>query len=239
VIPAVADKLSFDKDDATGEKEMTVKGAYEHNLMHLEGERASRNGLMIREFRVTIPEALAGNLLHLTAKEAHYIPDEKGWELTSTIPTELDDETKAALQNVLEVRDVGRYFLHVRDVDFDALTRNSNWFILASTFRLYTELGKPETPPPAMAVLFHIRLTRPVLGLLLVFLGLSMILRDSNRNVILSAGACLVLCAVFFTVCQACKMLGEYEYLSPPLAAWLPVILFGPMALVLFDAVHT
>jgi len=127
----------------------------------------------------------------------------------------------------------------VREVDFDALTRNSNWFMLASTYRLYQELQKPESPPAAMAVLFHFRLTRPILGLLLVFLGLSMILRDTSRNIILSAGSCLVLCVVFFTVCQTCKMLGEYEYLSPPFAAWFPVLLFGPMALVLFDAVHT
>jgi lipopolysaccharide export system permease protein len=34
-------------------------------------------------------------------------------------------------------------------------------------------------------------------------------------------------------------MLGDNDLVSPVLAAWLPVIAFGPFAVVLFDAVHT
>ena len=90
-----------------------------------------------------------------------------------------------------------------------------------------------------MAVLFHSRLTRPLLGMVLVLLGLSVILRDQNRNVIISSGLCLVLCGVFFAASYACKMLGDNEYLNPALAAWLPVLTFGPFAVVMFDAVHT
>ena len=50
---------------------------------------------------------------------------------------------------------------------------------------------------------------------------------------------CLGLGALFFGACFACKYLGDTEYLSPALAAWLPVIAFGPLAVVLFDAIHT
>ena len=53
------------------------------------------------------------------------------------------------------------------------------------------------------------------------------------------AGMCLALCAAFFAVCFACQQLGDKNLLSPPLAAWLPVIIFGPMAFVMFDAIHT
>jgi lipopolysaccharide export system permease protein len=75
--------------------------------------------------------------------------------------------------------------------------------------------------------------------MVLVLLGLSVILRDQNRNVIVSSGLCLVLCAVFFAACYTCKMLGDNDYLNPALAAWMPVLLFGPHSLVLLDAVHT
>ena len=34
-------------------------------------------------------------------------------------------------------------------------------------------------------------------------------------------------------------MLGDAEVLPAALAAWAPVLVFGPFALVLFDAVHT
>src|SRR5262249_52755607 len=102
------------------------------------------------------------------------------------------------------------------------------------------ELNKTDSPRlAAMAVLFHMRLTRPILGLILVFLGLSVILRDQNRHVFISAGLCLGLCAFFFAACFACQQLGNSDVLAPALAAWLPVLFFGPLAFVLFDAIHT
>ena len=111
---------------------------------------------------------------------------------------------------------------------------------MASTAQLYDELQRPEsTRLASMAVLFHTRLTRPILGMVLVLLGLSVILRDQNRNVFISAGMCVVLCGVFFAVLFTCKSLGSSDSLAPALAAWLPVLFFGPLAFVMFDAVHT
>jgi lipopolysaccharide export system permease protein len=245
VIPRLANRLLFDKDDPNGEKEQGVKGAFEPNLIHIHGDKAIRKGMVVRKFRCTIPENLAGNFVHLTAEAGQYVPGpgrgewvsrQGGWELTGTKPADLETWDP----KVLEVIDSGHYFLHTTVVDFDELTRRPNWFTLSSTWQLYEELEKPEsTRVSSMAVLFHERLTRPILGMLLVFLGLSIILRDQNRNVFISAGTCLVLCGIFFAAHYACKMLGEADYLSPALAAWLPVLFFGPLAIVLFDAAHT
>lgn len=239
IIPRIAHKLALDRDDPGGEKSVPVRSAYEANNIHITGVRADRRERTVSKFCVTIPETLGGTLLHLSAEEARYVPGAKprqgGWELVDTRPRDV-----GSLPGILEQRDSGRYFLHTRDVDFDAVTRNPNWFIMASTPRLYDELQRPESTRLAtMAVLFHTRLTRPILGMVLVLMGMSVILRDQNRNVIISSGMCLVLCGVFFAACYACKMLGDNEYLNPALAAWLPVLIFGPHSLVLFDAVHT
>lgn len=239
LLPRIAHRLSYAKDDPGGERELAVKGAYDSNGVHVEGDRASRKQRRVHPFRCTIPEKLAGNLLHLTAEEAYYTatgPRAGYWELTGTHPADVGWSDPKVLEQV----DSGRYCLHTRDVDFDALTRETNWYILASTSRLYQELQKPESNRlAAMAVLFHGRLVRPVLGLLLVVMGLSVILRDQNRNVIISSGMCLVLCGMFFAASYSCKMLGENDILSPVMAAWMPVIFFGPFAMVLFEAVHT
>ncbi len=239
IIPRIADKLALDKDDPGGEKSVPVHSAYDSNGIHITGDRAVRQNLTVVNFYSTIVDSQAGQLFHLAAKEAHYIPGsgrrQGGWELVGTTPTDVP-----TIPGVLEQRDLGRYFLHTRDVDFDVVTRNPNWFVMASTPQLYDELQRPEsTRLASMAVLFHTRLTRPILGMVLVLLGLSVILRDQNRNVIISSGMCLVLCGVFFAACYACKMLGDNEYLNPALAAWMPVLFFGPHSLVLFDAVHT
>lgn len=240
IIPRIADKLALDRDDPGGQKTIPVRSAYESNNIHICGNHAVRRNNSVSGFCVTIPETLGGSLIHLSAFEATYVPGpgrrhQGGWELLATRPAET-----SSIPGILDQRDYGRYFLHTRDIDFEALTRNPNWFIMASTMQLYEELQRPEsTRLASMAVLFHTRLTRPILGMVLVVMGLSVILRDQNRNVIISSGMCLVLCGVFFATCYACKMLGDNEYLNPALAAWMPVLLFGPNAVVLFDAVHT
>lgn len=241
LIPRIADQLVRDRDDPDGEKNLMVRGGYEPNNIHVTGERAMRKTLSIFKFACLIPETVPNNpnQLHLQAEEAQWrkASDDRpaGWEMFSTVPAEVEP-----IPHVLDVIDSGHYFLHVRKVDFDHLTQPPNWYTMAPTKKLYDDLNDPDsTRMASMAVLFHMRLTRPLLGMVLVLLGLSVILRDQNRNVIVSSGLCLVLCGVFFAFSYTCKTLGDNEYINPAFAAWLPVVTFGPFGFVLFDAVHT
>jgi lipopolysaccharide export system permease protein len=244
MIPRIAAKLSLERDDPDGGKEVGVHGAYEPNRIVINGDRGQRKGLVVRPFYCTIPGNIGGHLVEISAAEGRYVapePNERlsgGWLLTGATPDHIDGwEGKSVLE---PQEDPGKYFLHTQEVDFDALTRQSKWFQLASTARIYDELQRPDTVRiPQMAVLFHMRLTRPILGMILVFMGLSVILTDQNRNVFISVGLCLVLCALFFAAIFASRQLGDSDILSPALAAWLPVLVFGPIAFVMFDAVHT
>jgi lipopolysaccharide export system permease protein len=239
VIPHIRHHLALERSDPEGTKEVPVYGHFEPNLIHLEGERGVRRVNTVHNLRCTIPETIDGNLYHISAKEAIYHDSNdhhRGtWELIGCTPTKLDP-----IPGILDVKDEGRYFLHTRNVDFEALTRDHKWFQLVSTWELYQELKRPDSTRLAMiAVLFHTRLTRPLLGMVLVVMGLSVILRDQTRNVIISSGMCLVLCGIFFAGLYTCKMLGDNEFISPALAAWMPVLGFGPFAIVMLDAVQT
>ena len=235
VIPRVADALLADSDDLNGSKYLGVQGSFEPNVVHVEGSLAFRKDLEVKPFYVAFPEQMTGGLIHLAAKQANYLPDQHKWLLEDATPATLDP-----CPPVLEPLDPGRYFLSVQEVDFDVLTRSKNWYMFASTGKLRELLYRPDgRRQPAIAVLFHMRLTRPVLGMLLVVMGLSLILRDPNRNVFVGVGLCLVMCATFFAVVFACRQLGDLELLTPFVAAGLPVLLFGPFAFALFDAIHT
>jgi lipopolysaccharide export system permease protein len=243
IIPQVGLRMMNDKDDPTGEKQTVVQGANEPNDINIDGEIASpHEGRVVRPMSVVIPETFAGEIIHLHAKAGWYFPPGEGrqrggWLLIETLPPELKDWNHP---EILEMIDPGKYFLYTDEVDFATVTRPRNWYTVASTRRLYDELSRPDTTRlAAMAVLFHMRLTRPFVGMILVLCGLSVILRDQNRNVFLSAGLCLLLCALFFAAQFTCRSLGDNEYLSPSLAAWLPVLSFGPLSIALFDAVHT
>jgi lipopolysaccharide export system permease protein len=244
IIPRIAQYLSFDRDDPEGNHETPVQGAFDGNGIHFEGGLAARQSMTVKPFCCSIPENIASGLIHLTAAEARYIPPgggprSGGWLLLGcNQPPELENWKNP---KILEVIDPGKYFLYTTRVDFDTITRsNQRWYMLLSTRQLVAELNKPDSARlSAMAVTFHMRLTRPIIGILLVLLGLAVILRDQNRNIFISAGLCLIVCAFFFGACFTCKQLGDTAYLFPSLAAWLPVLIFGPIAFVLFDAVHT
>jgi lipopolysaccharide export system permease protein len=245
IIPRLGNVIMFARDDPDGEREMLVTATYDTNRIVLSGSTAVRHEKLVKDFGCNIPEDIGpGTPLHLRAKEARYVPRDPerpsrtgGWMLTGTKPGELERWSRT---EILEPVAPGKYFLYTEAVDFDTLTRDRKWFHRAPTLQIYQELGRVESNRLAsMAVLFHMRLTRPILGIILVFLGLSVILRDQNRNVFISAGLCLGLCALFFAAGLGCKYLGEKEFLSPALAAWLPVLFFGPLAFVMFDAVHT
>jgi lipopolysaccharide export system permease protein len=244
VIPPLAGMLLAERDDPNAEKDLQVHGAQEPNGIHLSsGEVAKRKLRMVRGMDVVIPESLARNNIYIHSEEAYYYPPGEGpyggggWLLTESQPRRLENWNNP---DVLKDVDAGKYFLHTEMVDFDRMTRNRTWFVFASTYQLLNELDQPEsTQLASMAVLFHTRLTRPILGFLLVLMALAVILRDQNRNVFISAAMCLALCALFFGAGIASKYLGDNEYISPILAAWLPVMIFGPLGFVLFDAIHT
>lgn len=243
VIPRIAPQLFTDKSDPDGRKDIEVRPAWDANNVQIDGWRAQREGMVVKRFNVMIPASVGRNIQHVTAGEARYIPPglvegrSGGWLLTEAEPRTLEGWENT---DVLEPIDPGKYFLRTKDVDFNLLTRNPKWFQLASTLDLYRELQRPDAARVAqLAVLFHMRLTRPLLGMILVFMGLSVILTDQNRNVFISAGLCLVLCGLFFAGIFAARQLGDSDMLSPALAAWLPVLVFGPLAFVMFDAVHT
>jgi lipopolysaccharide export system permease protein len=247
IIPSIGIKMMFQRDDPDGEREVRVRGAYEPNGIHIEGDKALRKERTISKLRCTLPTELVGTLKHLTAAEARYVPKGEGrrtggWELTGTDPEDLEIPDFPFIEQI----DKGKYFLRVRRATFDVLTRHDNAYQFCSTKELYDDLQNEEANRQGAsqldrkkAVLFHVRLARPIVSIILVVLAVSVILGDQNRNIYIGVGLCLSVCSLFLVVILVCKFLGDNNLIAPPLAAWLPIFLFAPVALVRFDAVQT
>ena len=243
VLPNIDVFLVENRSNFEGYKKVEVKSVYDTNGIHISGQFADPKTQTVDKFFCVIPPKWGqDSLITLQAETAQYIPktdqDEYsgGWMLYHTTPAEMEGWTYTS---ILQPIDSGRYFLYT-DVDFQGAIRSKNWYVYMTTWQLLEEMDRPgNLQQAALAVVFHQRLTRPILGMTLVFMGLGVILRDQTRNVFISAGMCLVLCAIFFGACLTCQYLGNNEHLSPAFSAWLPVLVFGPLAFVMFDAVHT
>jgi lipopolysaccharide export system permease protein len=242
LIPEVADQLMMQRDDPEGARAQVLMGAFDSKSgVHLEGMAGFRKDRKVDRLNVTFPETSPSGMLHLTAEEAVYVPKSDdplsgGWLLIRTVPDSFD----GPLPSNVTALGTGRLFLKVEDADYDAVCRGGTWYVYASTTRLREMLIDPEPRRRGkMAVLFHTRLTRPLVGAIMVVLGMSMILWNPNRHIIISAGLCLAMAGGVFLFTLACKYLGDQDLFPAPLAAWMPVIIFGPIAVVSFDSVHT
>jgi lipopolysaccharide export system permease protein len=79
----------------------------------------------------------------------------------------------------------------------------------------------------------HARFIRPLLDMSLLLIGLPLVIQRKEKNVFVASGLCFGLVAVFVLFVLACHALGQYSILQPAaLAAWLPAIVFFPMAIV-------
>jgi lipopolysaccharide export system permease protein len=242
LLPRIAPRLEKPAADPQGTQTVPVQGAYEPNGVLISGQFARpRDGVVVR-FSCTIPQRMGGGLVHLTAREGRYLPPGHcplggGWLLSETHPARLPEEWHT---DILLPLDEGKFFLRTQRVTFALLTRPKGWFQYASTAQLVAEIeagGTGRLTP--LAVQLHLRLVQPLLTLVMVWMGLAVILRDQARNLYLNIGLCVVLAGCFFAACYAARYLGESELVSPCLAAWLPLFLFGPLTLALHDGIHT
>lgn len=242
LLPEVADRLMGQRDDPDGAKAQSLLGSYDASGVHIEGFAGFRRDRKVDRLSITFPESSPSGMVHMTAEEGVFVPKRGddpltgGWMLTRAQP----ETFEGALPVNVTALGTGRYFLKVTDADYDAVCRGGTWYVYASTAKLRELLADPEPRRRVkMAVLFHTRVTKPLVGAVMAFLGLAIILANPNRHVIVSAGLCLASAAALFLSVIACKYLGDQDVLPPPLAAWLPVMLFGPVAVVAFDGVHT
>ena len=79
-------------------------------------------------------------------------------------------------------------------------------------------------------VAVHARVIQPILDVCLLFLGLPLLLSRSSRNVFFAIGLCVAIVVGSYLVVFGCQSLGSNYLVSPVLAAWLPLMIFLPLA---------
>jgi lipopolysaccharide export LptBFGC system permease protein LptF len=140
--------------------------------------------------------------------------------------------------------DIGRgtYFLKT-SLTFQAMTRKTNWYQFAMTRDLLQGLTDPSTGEGSerndVAMFVHVRILRPILGMNLLFMSLPLVLGGFGRNTFINLGLALGNSALFYGGILFCQYLGGFKIVSPPLAAWLPLIVFGTIATLRWDQIRS
>lgn len=91
-----------------------------------------------------------------------------------------------------------------------------------------------------LAVKLHQHFAFPLAHVILLFLGLPFVLNIGSKSTFLSIAMSFLICALFYFTCTVCmNVSNQSDLLSPILAAWLPVMLFGSVGITMFDHLPT
>lgn len=245
VIPRLSEELSRTPSDLMGKAGQELQPRYDNNtdiLIRGDATVAARKQIVAPSF--LLPPSLNYWGKILAAENAYFRPAQDGRPsgyLFDKVqqPVEianLESIHLADLPVVITPRDAADWLkpdqcFVVSEVDFDQLAGGRNWRQFASTWQLITGLRNPSLDYGAdVRVAIHSRMVQPFLDCTLLFLGLPLIMRRDNRNVFLAVGMCVVVVSIFMLVVFGVQHLGAIYLIDPALAAWLPLMIFVPVA---------
>lgn len=125
----------------------------------------------------------------------------------------------------------GECFL-ASDIVFDRLRGGSAWKKYASTGELIRHVRAGESPNlDDLRVQIHSRVVRPAIDWTVLLLGIPIVLIRSDRNMFWVAGVAMLVVGGFTVIVMGLNAAGGSGfYVSPLVAAWLPVLLVLPWA---------
>jgi len=253
LIPKFRDRLSRDTKALAAGDAQSMESRFDNRTgILIGGEKIVISKQQILRPTLLLPTSLSQHGMQIVASKGHRLdatPDRPAGYLLEgvSIPEAIDRlaslklDDRAVLVTSRDARwlDPGQAFL-VSDVPLQLLASGSAWRSLASTGELIAELGSPSTDlGPDVQVAVHSRLLQPAMDGTLLMLGLPLMFSRRNRNVFLSIGICLLIALAFTLATLACQSLGGLGLLRPTLAAWLPLMLFVPLAVAMSHTLRT
>jgi lipopolysaccharide export system permease protein len=247
VLPQIRDRLVRNAQDWLGQNAQPVQPTTDNRSEILFNGKAvyvGQNRIEQPSFQLYERHGEFGR--YLQAANAYYHVAEQGRPAGYLLDGVSDPKEPSALESVavdgvpviLTPRDhpwlqPNQLFV-ASDISFSQLAGGNAWRRYASTLELIQELRNPSLDYGLdTRVTVHSRLVQPFLDMTLFFLGIPLVLTRENRNIFVAVGWCCLIVFVFFLVVVTSQALGNSGHMiTPSLAAWLPLIIFVPIAAV-------
>jgi lipopolysaccharide export system permease protein len=245
IIPQFEEMLGKNPQDLSAEHLRPVKPVFDARYGILVGGRLlSLAAQEIKQpvLRLEGPAAVVGRQIH--AQSGRYLPADEhhpaGLLLEGiTVPEELTQlpsvyhqrQPVLLLGSDQEWLQADEAFLPL-SIDFDELLGGSSWMQYASTLTLIHRLRSPSSHVSnELRLCVHQRFVQPLLDVTLLLLGIPILLRQQERHLFWIAGATLTTVGVFVLATKLIHgMASGATSLPPYLGAWLPLLIFAPIA---------
>ena len=228
----------------TGKTDMSPQT--DANNITIQGEHFYFADQRISDIQVELPANVTPVTAPLRAN-AGYLREANEWRpagielhvVTSNIATLSDSIRDADGELVVYTPTNHRWLteqmLFVRcDFSKDQIAFGKSGELYQSTAEMIATANKPKRwSTRSEYVNIHSRLIKPILDLTLLMLGLPMVIGGIQRNVFISAGICFGIVGLVQLTAIICYSLGASSLIRPAaLAAWAPVFLYVPAAVI-------
>lgn len=239
VLPELAHKIARKHDDVVVQRATGVYCARDDNNAILTAVRFFPHQRRLERVYITEPDT-EDRPQHLIMADAATYNDQRGvWDL--------DRGVRVAMYTPLGGQGLGPtirpdfideypYTLTPEEL---VLRRNSQWADMLSIRQLNALLqSRNLANRPTVNMSRHIRLTQPLLQWILLLLALPFFLTREPSNVMAAGGRALLLTAAFYLVAFVAHSIVKEEAYAA-FVAWIPILVFGPLAVVQLANVKT
>ncbi|MDY0168255.1 MAG: LptF/LptG family permease [Thermoguttaceae bacterium] len=251
VIPRFRDEMARKPSDLIGDKGQALDARYDNRTdILMRGDRTYADRKRIERPSFLLPRDLRHYGKQIVAEDAFYLPpegDRPGGYLFEGVsqPRDLGERQSLELDGqpvVITPLDAPDWLkpdqcFVFSDITFDQLTGGRMFREFASTAQLIRALHNASLDFGAdVRVAIHTRMVTPLLDMTLLFLGLPLVVARQNRNVFLAIALCAGVTTLYLLTIIGSQHLGAMLVVSPALGAWLPLIVFVPVAVTLANA---
>jgi lipopolysaccharide export system permease protein len=247
VLPNYRDALSMKSKDIAGETDQQILAQYDKaNRILIDGASLLPQTKVIHEPSFRLDGEYPGFGEVMVAKSAQWFDAQEdrpsGYLLSGVqLPTDIDTIPSVSLRSrpiLLTRRDqpwlTPNQCFFATTVHTGLLQTNQTATRLASVAELVDRVRNPAVhSSTSLHVLMHERIIRPPLDFALIMLGLPMVVNRRGRNIFVMIAACMLTVLFFFALKTVAGAMGGGGYvLSPTMAAWIPLLVLGPIAYV-------
>lgn len=235
IIPRIADKLVREQEYTGRDKPVAVKLQADRNKALLLGQLYPSQGRMTNI--ILILRDNGGQMKTLQrADSAVWDEARGGWLLQQAHILDTSDEN--AERQVMQADVFHATDLSPREL---SLRASSEFLKFQSTARIIEMSTQPYIRSQMGSTLDaerHFRFTTPIINVIILMLAAPLVVSREPKSIFLQMIKGLLVIMGAFALAFVCQQLAG-QYMRPLLAAWLPVILFGPIAVLVLDAVKT
>ncbi|NIA06366.1 MAG: LptF/LptG family permease [Actinobacteria bacterium] len=232
IIPRIADKLVRTHDNALGGQVVPVRLQTDRNNSLLLADLHPIAETMTEVFLITRDQQ--GRMTSLQhAPRAVWDKHNQRWLLEDADLVKVPSTEGVTTSDVFYKTD-----LSPREI---SLRASSEYVRFQSTSRLAQMSRQPylrRRMAKELDLEKHFRFTSPIINVIILLLAAPLITSREPKSVFLQMVKGLLVIIGAFALSFACQQLGS-QHLAPLMAAWLPVILFGPAAVLMLDSVKT